>query len=68
VNAAYAAQRECQAEARSGKQERVATARQTVPGEADLPVILSWLGALGASTVVPLLMALIRAARKGGAS
>jgi hypothetical protein len=67
VAAAYAAQRECQADARQHRKDSVSNAQTVAPGEEDLPRLLSLLGAVGSAAFLPLLVAFIRAARKAGA-
>jgi hypothetical protein len=46
--------------------QALSNAKETAPGEAELPALLSLLGALGASSFVPLLVALVRVVRRQG--
>jgi hypothetical protein len=64
--AALATQRECMQAAQREHDAAVADAGKTVAGEGDLPRILSWLGAFGSITFLPLLMSFITAARRHG--
>jgi hypothetical protein len=58
------AYRECQQSAQREHDEAVAEAKAPVTGEGDLPRALSWLGAFGSITFLPLLVSFMTAARR----